>query len=391
MKRSSKVLFHLLIVVALLAAGILGMGALKANKKQIKRQKPAAPLPLVRVVPVETSERQVRVHGEGTVRPLKEIDIVPQVGGKIVYVSPSLVNGGGLKKGDLLLRIDPVDYELAVTLAKAQIKDAESVLKTTQEEAAAGREEWHLQYSKGRKKDVPPLVAKEPQLMAARARLEARKADLKKALLNLGRTEVRAPFNGRISQESAGLGQYVSPGQRLGTLFSTDAVQVVLPLEGDDLYWFHVPGFTPGNGPGAKAVVRARVAGMDRSWEGSVVRTQGELDEKTRMVNVVVQVDRPYEGKPPLAVGSFVTVDILGRTLEDAAVIPRAALRPGDIVWVVAEETMHFRKVDVALFEGDKAVLRSGLESGEQVAVSTIKAPTDGMKVRSVSAGEKTS
>lgn len=382
MKKSRKVLIQIFVVIVLVAVGLFGMGALKANKKQIEKQKPVALDPVVRVVPIETSKRRVRVHGEGTVQPLKEIDIVPQVGGKIIYVSPSLVNGGSFNKGEVLLRIDPVDYELAVTLARAHIKDAESVLKTTQEEAAAGREEWRLQYAKGGKKEVPPLVAKEPQLMAARARLEAGKADLKKALLNLERTEIRAPFNGRISQENAGVGQYVSPGQRLGTLFSTDTVEVVVPLEGDDLYWFQVPGFTPGNGPGAEARVRARVAGEDLEWEGVVVRSEGELDKKTRMVNVVVQVERPYDRKPPLAVGSFVTVDIQGATLENAAVIPRAALRHGDSVWVVEDETMHFRKVAVALFEGDGVVVRSGLKSGELVAVSALKAPTDGMKVR---------
>jgi RND family efflux transporter MFP subunit len=316
---------------------------------------------------------------------LREINLVPQVGGKVVYVSPSLVNGGMFGKGDILLRIDPVDYELAVTLAEAKVKNSESRLRLAEEEAAAAREEWRLLHAddSGSVQSPPPLVAKEPQLKAARATLAADRADLDRALLNLQRTALTAPFDGRVSQESVGIGQYVSPGQSLAGLYSTEAAEIVVPLENEDTYWFHIPGFTPGDRGGASAVVRARIAGREQTWTGKVVRTTGTLDEQTRTVDVVVRVERPYAEKPPLAAGLFVTVDIEGRTLPEAALIPRAALREGNVVWVVKNgERLRFRDVEVARIQRDEALVTAGLEQGERVVITQLKAVTDGMRVR---------
>jgi RND family efflux transporter MFP subunit len=204
--------------------------------------------------------------------------------------------------------------------------------------------------------------------------------------LNLERTELKAPFDGRVSQENVDIGQYVSPGQALATLYSTEAVEIVLPLEDEDLFWFHVPGFTPGNSPGSPAKVRARIAGRDLAWSGKVVRTQGKLDERTRMIRVVVRVEKPYAKKPPLAVGFFVTVDIEGRTLPNAAIIPRSALHQGDVVWVVDKDDkdsrLRFRQVDVSLVQGDEVILKAGLKQGERVVITPLKGVTDGMAVR---------
>jgi RND family efflux transporter MFP subunit len=324
---------------------------------------------------------------------LREIQLVPQVNGKVVSMSPVLVDGGEFKKGDVLLRIDPLDYQLAVTLAKARVKDSESRLRVAEEEAAAAKEEWRLLYQDKREKveDPPALVAKEPQLAAAKAKLAADLADLQKAKLNLERTELKAPFNGRISSESVDIGQYVSSAKPLATLFSTEAAEIVVPFEDEFLFWFHVPGFTPGNGNGSAVTVRARIAGRELTWKGKVMRAEGELDQRTRMVPVVVRVDKPYASKPPLVAGLFVTVEIQGRTLENAAVIPRVALRDNDTVWVVDDSgLLKFRRVDVARLEADHAILRSGLEDQEMVVVSGLKVVTDGMKVR-VKVAEKES
>jgi RND family efflux transporter MFP subunit len=330
----------------------------------------------------------VFIRGEGTVRPLREINLVPEVSGKVVFLSPAMVNGGAFQKGEVLLRIDPVDYRLAVTLAGARIKDAESKLKYVQAEAEAAREEWRLHLSDGSKtqSEPPPLVAKEPQLMAAQAVLEAERANLKKANLNLERTELLAPFNGRVSEETVGIGQYVNAGQRLASLYATDSVEIVIPMDEDDLAWFHVPGFTPGEGPGAKTLVKARVAGQALTWEGRVVRTEGKLDERTRMINVVVRVENPYARKPPLAIGLFVAVEIQGCTLPNTTEIPRAALHQGDVVWVEDGGRLRFRKVEVARMDGDRVLIKAGLRNGEKVVLSALKAPTDNMAVRSVPA-----
>ena len=387
MSRKKKIIFHFTITIILIGLGILIMVKLTAGKPRIEKRKSVAVVPIVQTVNIKTGSRSVIIQGEGTVRPLKEIRLVPQVGGKVVFVSQNLVNGGEFEKGDTLLRIDPVDYRLAVTLAEAKVKEAESNLEMAVEETTAAREEWHLHYNGGSKsaKKPPPLVAKEPQLAAARARLEGDRADFKKAVLNLERTELKAPFSGRVSEESVDIGQYVSPGQSIANLYSTEAAEIVLPLEDKELFWFHVPGFTSGSGPGSEAIIRADIAGLKRTWSGRVMRVEGKLDEQTRMINVVVRVKNPYSGKPPLAMGLFVSVDIKGSAIFDAAIIPRTALRQGDVVWVVKDDgRLHFCKVAVARIQGEEVLIKSGLVNGDIVVTSSLKVVSDSMTVRTV-------
>lgn len=382
---------HIAVSVSFMIMGAVVMIALTASKPHLQKANHDVAIPMVRVTDVKTGPQPVMIRGEGTVQPLREIDLVPQVGGKIVYMSPELVNGGGFKKGDTLLAIDPVDYELAVTLAEAKVKDSESNLKIIREEALVAKEEWRIHHSGNSQtnKVPPPLVAKEPQLAAARAKLDADRADLKKALLNLERTVVKAPFEGRVANKMVDVGQYVSPGQTAAVIFSTEAVEIPVPLEDKTLFWFSVPGFTPGDSAGSSATVYARIAGRTIVSKGRVVRAEGRLDEKTRMITVVVRVDKPYAIKPPLAVGLFVTVDIEGRILPDAAVIPRAALHQDATVWVVNDKgILRFRKVTVARYQGNGIIIESGLNNGEQVVISPLKAVTDGMIVRTAQAKE---
>ncbi|MBC8418214.1 MAG: efflux RND transporter periplasmic adaptor subunit [Desulfobacteraceae bacterium] len=385
MRKTKKRILQTILTLGLVALGALGMIKLTESKPQIKKQTVEVPLLMVRTMEVRTASQAVVVKGEGTVKPLQEIDLVPQVDGKVVYIAPSLINGGQFKKGEILLGIEPEDYQLTVTFAQSKVKSAESLLRMAEEESEAAREEWFQLYmdNAGKGKEPPALVLKQPQLAAAKAKLAADNADLKKALLNLERTEIKAPFDGRVEKEDVDLGQYVRPGEKLATIFSTDSAEIAVPLEDESLQWFHVPGFTPGNGPGAKTTVRARIAGRERSWKGRVVRAEGKLDEQTRMIRVVLRVDDPYATKPPLAMGLFVTVEIEGHNIPDMAIIPRSALHQGNVVWVVDRDgQLHYRKVKVVRIDGERVQISSGLQTGEQVAVSPLKTVTDGMKVR---------
>ncbi|WP_413882898.1 efflux RND transporter periplasmic adaptor subunit [Candidatus Desulfatibia sp.] len=384
MTKTKNRILHFSIAAILILSGVVGLKTLIASKPDLQKKRPPVPTPLARVITVKTAPHPVTITGQGTVRPIREIRLVSQVSGKIVHVSSALVNGGAFNKGDLLLRIDPADYQIAVTLARARVKDSESKHRLAIEESAVARQEW-MQLRAG--SDPPPLVAKEPQLAAAQAKLDADHAELKKAQLQLARTHLTAPFDGRVSDKSADIGQYVTPGQMLAVLYDTAAAEIVVPMEDRKLFWFQVPGFTPQATDGSEAEVQAQVAGRELSWPGQVVRVQGKLDEHTRMINVVVRVEQPYAVKPPLAAGLFATVKIKGRVIENAAVIPRSALRPDGTVWVVdANGRLEFRRVVVALFSTRGVVIESGLASGEKVVISSIKAVTSGMKVRRVSA-----
>ncbi len=366
----------------ILLGGVAGLYALKASKPTQQKKVTVAPAPVVQVVSVSVGAHTVRIAGQGTVRPLLNAQLVPEVSGKVLYTAASLVNGGAFKAGDELLKIDPIDYELAVTLAAARVGDAEAKYALALEESEAAIQEWR-DLNPG--VEPPDLVARKPQLSAAQAKLEAEEADYRKALLQLERTRLKAPFDGVVSAKMVDIGQYVTPGQAVATLYGTEAVEIVVPLESDHLQWFHVPGFTGGDGEGSRAVVRVAIAGHLREWTGRVMRAEGRIDEKTRLINVVVRVDNPYARKPPLAAGLFAQVEIEGNTLDAAALLPRAALRPGDTVWVVGDDQrLGFRTVDVARIAKDGVLVRGGVASGDRVIVSQVKAVTDGMKVRTL-------
>ena len=375
------VAFQVSVIAAMILVAVLVVAGMMSTREEVVRQKMTLPAPKVIVMPAEVGPTRVRITGEGTVSPLREIDIVPQVGGRVVYMSPAMVDGGMFSEGEVLLRIDPVDYQLAVKAAQARVKDFESKQMLTEEEAEAAREEWKIQ-SDDDGTSPPPLVAKEPQLAAAKAALAGAMADLDKAKLYLKRTEIKAPFDGRISSKSVDLGQFVGIGQRLGAMFSVEAAEISVPLEDVDLQWINVPGFTAEDEVTSEALVIATLAGQEVERPATLMRTEGRIDARTRMVNVIVRVDRPYDERPPLAIGLFVRVEIEGVELPDAIWLPRSAIHDGDTVYIVDGEGMiRFRKVDIARYDHDEVLIRSGIADGELIVTSPMKIVTDGIKV----------
>ena len=385
-----KKVVHAVLVILIIAVGVAGFLKLTASKPKIKRKRPKLPLPVVRALKVTVAPYEMLIRGQGTVRPIREINLVPEVGGKVVYVSPALVDGGEFRRGETLVKIDPADYELAVTLARSKVREAESKLRLLREEAEEARAEWEMDHADqpALAKQPPPMLIKEPQIAAAQAQVDAATANLSKAYLNLKRTELIAPFDGMVTSARVGIGQYVRPGESLATAYSIEAVEISVPLERELLQWFYVPGFSPGGGPGPMATVKAEFGDRTVTWKGKVLRSAGKVDERSRMVHVIIRVERPYDKRPPLAVGLFVDVLIKGRKLPHVAEIPSWALRGPNLVWVVKEGKLVFRKVEVARLEKDLALVVSGLGDGDLVVVSHHKVVTNGMKVRVEMVGE---
>lgn len=383
MSRTQKILFQALVAILVIVAGVVGFKKLKAGKKEIEKQKPEISLPIVRTITVKTAPMQMLITGQGSAKPVQETQLVTQVSGKVIEISSDLVNGGFIKKGDFLLSIEPADYEIAVTLADARVKEADSIYKQAKEESAAAAEEWNRHNPD---EEPPPLVLKEPQLAAVRAKLEAERANLKEARLNLARTRLTAPFNARVASENVDIGQFVTPGQALALLHATDAAEIVIPLEDEDLFWFDVPGFTTDAATGAMADVKATIAGKTVTWPGRVVRSEGRIDETSRMHNIVIEVQAPYGSFPPLVAGQFAEVTISGKTVDRATVIPRSALHDNHIVWVVDPESsrLQFRNVDIARTSHKGVVIKDSLKDGEHIVTSPLKTVSDGMKVRLV-------
>lgn len=380
-----KVVGQIFLVVILLAAGAAALAAFALSKKPPARKVAEVVSPVVRIVEVDREPVKVIINGEGTVTPVAQPVLAAEVAGRVVYVSPHLVAGGSFKKDELLMKIEQKDYRLALTLAEAKVKAAETNLQTTKEEAASAREEWLLLDKDSDKSfgEPPALLVKAPQIAQYQASLEAAQAEVEQARLNLKRTEVRAPFDGRVVSENVDLGQYLTKGGTIATVFSTEAAEINVHIEDKDLAWLDVPGLTTQNKQGSPAVVTAEFAGRRLSWQGRIVRALGQVNQSTRLVGVVVRVEHPYATLPPLAMGAFVKVEMIGHTLDQASLIPRAALRQGDVVWLVGpDDKLRFIKVKVARQEGSKALLNPGLPEGSKVVTTNLREVSDGMKVR---------
>ncbi|MCB0304731.1 MAG: efflux RND transporter periplasmic adaptor subunit, partial [Calditrichaeota bacterium] len=344
------------------------------------------PRKLVRVMTVEKQTVGMTVRSQGNVVPRTESMLVAEAAGRVITVSPAFVAGGFFEAGEVLITLDPSDYELALTQAKSQVAQAELAYQIEEQQGRIARDEWR-RLNQG---EIPPLVAREPQLNQARANLEAARANLRKAELNLERTRIRAPFVGRLRSKNVDVGQYVAPGSPLAMVYAVDYVEVRLPVSDDALAYIDMPFNFRGerNRESApKVILRARFAGQDQSWEGYLSRIEGEIDPQSRMIYLVARVEDPYGQRRkmqqvPLTVGLFVEAEIFGRQVSDVVEIPRAALRNGSQVLVVDDqERLYHREVEVIREEGDIAYLRGGLQAGEKICISPLAAVVDGMPV----------
>lgn len=366
------------------------------------RRPPEPESPIVFVETVVAGSGPIPVFGSGTVRPRWEIDVAPEVGGKVVAVSPNLQSGGHVSAGEVLVRIDPAEYENRVQQAEADVATQRVVLLQAEEEANIARaeyEQFRARESRRGNGAAPPspLVLREPQLQAARAALARAEAQLRDAELALSRTEVTSPFDGRVRNEVADVGRIVAPGQSLGRIYASDAVEVVVPLSDDDAVlipnlWSLQAGDDDRSIP---ATVTIEYGARRFFWEGYVDRAETALDEQSRAIAVVVRVPDPFGAgqavevdlgsgaPPPLLVGQFAQVAIDGVELEEYFILPRRALRLGNEVWAIAADgRVQIVAVDVLQETDEQLYIIGDFTDGQLVIVAGITVATNGMEVR---------
>lgn len=398
-----------IIPIAILLVGALATRALISSRPQVETREVEPLAPLVRVLEVERQDLAFDVDAQGTVLPRTETTLIAQVAGVVIRTASSFETGGFFTQGETLIELDPRDYEVAVRRARAQVAQARLQVVQQEAEAEVAIEEWQ-ELGEG---EPSALVTRQPQVAQAQAALEAAEAELEKAELDLERTHIRAPFDGRIRSKRVDLGQFLAPGTPLATIHATDYAEIRLPVADDQLAYLDLPfAYRGGKGAaGPEVTLRARFGRETHSWQGRIVRTEGELDSRTRMLNLVARVEDPYvapkgrkrndeaspddPSRPPLVVGMFVEAEIEGRPAEDVAVLPRSALlADGDdyqVLVVDGDSRLRFRDVEVVRLEGERAIVGDGLAGGETVCVSALDVATDGMKVRVAAAGEPAS
>lgn len=382
---TSKIL-KVLLPVAVVAAAIVGGRMIIASKPEAPQfTPPVVPVSVeaTRVTPVDYT---VRIRTEGTVAPRTESTLIPQVSGKVTSISPAFREGGFFEKGDVLVTLDPRDYELALASAEAQVAQAESVLEQELAQAEVVKNDWKMLG-----KEAPELGLRKPQIAAARAAVLSAKAQLERARTDLQRTRIRAPYEGQVLEQNVDVGQYVSPGTVLGRVYATDYVEIRLPLSGRQLGFVQLPERyrdepEAAREPGPPVTLTAELGSQRWQWEGRIVRTEGAIDTRSRQLYVIAQVDDPYDrrddGRPPLRIGQFVEADIQGTVLRGAYVIPRGSLREGNEILVVDEDSrLQRRPVTVAWTDAEDAIITGGLSPGDVVNITPLAVASGGTLV----------
>jgi RND family efflux transporter MFP subunit len=380
-----RLLLNIGLSLAVIVAAIIGAAYITKTAPKARRRPPAKIAPLVEVAQIQPGIHNVAVQAMGTVVPAKEIVLESRVSGEIVALHPQFTVGGFLEKGSEVLRIDPLDYELAVTLAQARVKDSESILKVAEEEAAAAIEEWRLLYKNNpQNAKIPALVAKEPQLEAARAKLAAEKADLQKAKLDLARTRIKAPFNAIVRNKFVDIGSQVSGQEQLAELIGTDVYWIQASIPVDRLNWITIPRQFTETGSSVRIFHRNA-----HEHSGTVIKLLGDLEQEGRMARVLIEVRDPLglrrKGKKqlPLLIGEYVRLEISGRQLDNVYRIPRTALRDSNRIWVASsQDTLKIREVDILWRDSETVLFRDGLQPGDRLIVSELPTPVDGMAVQ---------
>ena len=336
----------------------------------------------IRAMTVVKESLRLKIRSEGTVTPKTQTNVIPEIKGRVTWLSPNLVVGGYFQAGDLLVTIDAADYEARTGLAQAQLLRAEAEL-----------EHKRFEFKRLQQLIKDNLVSQSNLENAARAHKIAKanviesKINLAQAERDLGRTKITAPFEGMVRSESIDIGQFVQQGTPIASIYASDAVEVRLPIVNAQLAYLDPANLQRGElDPATAPMIRltARYAGTSFIWRGQLARTEGEIDAQSRMITAVARVrqDNQSPDVPPLQVGAFVAAEIEGQYLDDIVRLPRAALRPNSQVLIIdSDNRLRFRAVNVLRLENDFVIIGSGLESGEVVNLSPIQTVVDGMRV----------
>ncbi|WP_240221348.1 efflux RND transporter periplasmic adaptor subunit [Rheinheimera hassiensis] len=365
------------IVLAVVAA--IGLASMRKPPEKKEEQRPGI---LVNAQQIASQDLIYRIQSQGTVRPKLETNLSSEVNGRIVEVAENFVEGGFFNQGDLLVRVEQADYLTNVKAAEASLANAQSALEEEKARGRVAEEEWRS-FTAGK---APELGLRRPQLAGALATVRSAEAELERANRDLARTEIRAPYSGMVKSRDANLGQFISRGTSVGMIYGTDIAEIRLPLTDNDLAFLEIPDFTQ-NSNEPEVVLTAAVAGQIMQWPARLVRTEGVLDERSRVIYAVAEVIDPYQRvsrkQAPLRFGRFVQAQILGDATEQVVVIPRHLLLAQQQVLVVDKDSqLQFRTVIVERSDENSAYIRSGFTDGDRLATSAIANPLAGTVVR---------
>ena len=369
-----------IIIFGLAICSILIFTKPVAKPEEIKRIPP-----IVQTEILSPESISMAIVSQGTVIPRTESQIYPEIAGRVIYVSPKLYEGSSFKKGDVLLKIDPKDYELSIKSAEANLAAAKTNYSIAKAESESAQEEWD-KIGSGKATD---LTLKKPQLAQAKSSVEAAEADLERLNRNLEKTEIKAPYDGLVRKKNIDIGTVIAPGYLLASVYATDYIEVKLPIPDEDLIFLDIPldgsGIDSDNQP--TVLFKGIFGGKEITWEGSIVRMEAEIDPKNRMAILIGRVSKPYDiskHEIPLRVGQFVEAEIVGKKFKNIYKINRDLIRNNNEVAIIdkADSTIDFKAVNIIRYIDDIAFIDKGINSKTPICLTTLDVMYKGMKVQ---------
>jgi RND family efflux transporter MFP subunit len=368
---------------------VLGLGIalfLFRGKPQPERQPDTVqPPPNVEFLSLSPARVEVAVNTQGTVQPRRQIDLVAQVGGKVESTASGFAEGHFFAAGEVLVQLEQQDYRHAIERARAQLADARQLLALEKGRVRQAKREWRDLGDR----DANDLFLRVPQLASAEAGVTAARADLAQAELGLKRTAVFAPFAGRILETMVDVGQFVVPGSPVARIYSTRSVEIRLPLTDRQVGLLDLklhPGQEATSAP-IPVAISGTLGGREWQWEGSITRTDAAIDTRSRTLFAVAEIEDPFvgdeiSGRPPLLIGQFVRARIAGRTQDDVIAIPRGALRPEDMIWLLGpDDRLLFKTVNVLQSDGQRILVQGDFSGPVRVIVSPLTMAVPGMRL----------
>ncbi len=350
---------------------------------------------LVEVQPVQVGPQQTLVHAMGTVKPAREVQLMPQVSGEVIELSRQMVPGGVFAKGETLLKIDPTDYRLAVQQLASEVAKVEAERQLEQGRQLVARREYEL-LGETVSAEEQALMLRQPQLNTLKASLDAARVRLEQTRIDLSRTEITAPFNAVVQSRKVNLGTRVTPSSALVTLIGTDGYWVEVSVPTSQLRWINLPRHEGEKGSLVRIYDEA-AWGKNAYRTGHVIRLAATVEQEGRMARLLVEVADPLArkkenaGQPAMLIGAYVRLEITGRSVDSAAALEPGLIREGDKAWVMnGDGRLEIRPVEI-LFRGrDEVLVQGGIAEGESLIVSDLPAAVEGMQLRLQEVGSQT-
>ncbi|MEM9157821.1 MAG: efflux RND transporter periplasmic adaptor subunit [Verrucomicrobiota bacterium] len=373
------------ILLIIFAFAIIGIGvSLMPKPKEAEREEILARVETFTATP---STLTLEVESQGTVQARTETTLLAEVSGRVETISSALYAGGFFQKGDVLVTVDNTDYKANLAAAKSRLADATLAYEQEKANSQQAYDDWK-ELGQGEATD---LTLRKPQLERAAANLEAARTAVAMAERDLNRTQVKAPYEGRVREKFVDIGQMVNArASQIARIYSVDTAEIRLPLPLNQIQHINLPETyrdAKSSETKPKVVIEANYAGETVSWHGLIDRTEGVVDPRTRLINAIAQIEKPFDksankNRPPLKIGLFVEARIQGKSIENAYAIPRRALKQNREVYIIKpDDTLEIREVTVHKTDENTAIITDGLSPNDRLCLTPLEYAVEGMSV----------